>query len=378
METQGIGARMRTIGMVTGGGDAPGLNAVIRAVHRSASRRGMRVIGFRDGFDGLLHPETALILDHENTAGILGRGGTILGTSNRGSFTVKTGLGERHALDPAIVARAGATLDQLGVQALICIGGDGSLTIALALARAGINVVGVPKTIDNDISATSTSFGFDSAVSMVTEALDRLHPTAYSHRRIMVLEVMGRHAGWIGLYGGIAGGADVILIPEIPFDLAHVVDAVRARERNGRHFTMVVVAEGARPVGGTVTTRAGSSDGEAKLGGIGERVTADLERRTGKEARCVVLGHLQRGGAPTAADRVLATTLGSAAVRLVEDACFGSMVALDGFRITAVPIADAVRGLKLVPPDHFLITVARELGVSLGDEPPEPRGGTSA
>ncbi|MBI3771067.1 MAG: 6-phosphofructokinase [Deltaproteobacteria bacterium] len=355
-----------TIGIVTGGGDAPGLNAVIRAVHRAATRRGMRVVGFRDGFDGLLHPETAVVLDRANTAGILGRGGTILGTSNRGSFTVKTALGTPHTLDPSLIERVRATMHQLAVSTLVCVGGDGSLTIALQLAQAGIPVVGIPKTIDNDLSATDFTFGFDSAVAMVTEALDRLHPTAYSHRRIMVLEVMGRHAGWIALYGGIAGGADVILIPEIPFDLDVVARTVRAREDAGRHFTMVVVAEGAAPAGGEVRATL-ERDREAKLGGIGPMVTTELERRTGKEARCVVLGHLQRGGAPTNTDRVLATAFGTTAVGLVEKSCFGAMVALQGSHIVAVPIADAVGAPRRVSSDYYLLQVARDLGVSFGE-----------
>ena len=365
----GGGTTARTIGIVTGGGDAPGLNAVIRAVHRAASRRRMRVIGFCEGFEGLLHPETAIVLDYANTAGIIGRGGTILGTSNRGSFAVKTALGQSHSLDPTVVARARATLGALGVDALVCIGGDGSLTVALQLAQAGVPVVGIPKTIDNDLSATDSTFGFDSAVSMVTEALDRLHPTAYSHRRIMVLEVMGRHAGWIALYGGIAGGTDVILVPEIPFELACIADTVRARDEAGRHFTMVVVAEGAAPRGGEVIARTHPQDGEARLGGIGERITGELERLTGKEARCVVLGHLQRGGAPTATDRLLATAFGTTAVRLVEQGCFGFMVALQGSAISMVPLADAVRTLRCVPHDHYLVGVARELGISFGDTP---------
>jgi len=325
----------------------------------------MRVIGFRDGFEGLLHPEMAVVLDQNNTSGIVGRGGTILGTSNRGSFAVKVELGERQSLDAALIERVRTTLRQLGVDALICVGGDGSLTVALELAQAGIPVVGIPKTIDNDLSATDRTFGFDSAIAMVTDALDRLHPTAYSHRRIMVLEVMGRHAGWIALYGGLAGGADVILVPELPFDLAVVADAVRAREAAGRHFTLVVVAEGAAPAGGAVLATS-VANREAKLGGIGHVVADELERLTGKEARCVVLGHLQRGGAPTGGDRVLATAFGAAAVGLVEKSCFGAMVALQGTRVAAVPIADAVGVLRRVPSDHYLLQVARDLGVSFG------------
>jgi 6-phosphofructokinase 1 len=358
--------RPRTIGIVTGGGDAPGLNAVIRAVHRAASRRGMRTVGFVDGFDGLLHPETALALDYVNTAGIGCRGGTILGTSNRGRFAVKTALGQRHTLDPALIEQTRASLRQLDVDALICVGGDGSLTIALQLAEAGIPIVGIPKTIDNDLCGTDFTFGFDSATAMVTEALDRLHPTAYSHRRIMVVEVMGRHAGWIALYGGIAGGADVILMPEIPFDLDAVAAAVRARDGAGRHFTMVVIAEGAAPIGGHVLAT-GGRDREAKLGGIGPLIASELEERTGKEARAVVLGHLQRGGPPTGADRVLATAFGTIAVELVEQRQFGNMVALQGTRVVSVPITDAVAQLRRVPLDHYLLQVARDLGVSFGE-----------
>ncbi len=357
----------RTLGIVTGGGDAPGLNAVIRAVHRTAARRGFRVVGFADGFEGLLHPETAKVLDHENTAGIISHGGTILGTSNRGSFAAKVALGERRTLDTEVVARARATLATLGVDALVCIGGDGSLAIGLQLFEAGIPIVGVPKTIDNDLCATQFTFGFDSAVAMVTEALDRLHPTAYSHRRVMVLEVMGRHAGWIALFGGIAGGADAILIPEIPFDLARVAEVVRRREAHGRHFTMVVVAEGAAPAGGTVSVEQSFGDREAKLGGIGHAVCAALERLTGKESRCVVLGHLQRGGPPTGADRLLATAFGTCAVDLVEQGRFGMMVALQDMRIVTVAISDAVVALRRIPRDYCLLKVARDLGVSFGD-----------
>ncbi len=357
--------RASTIGIVTGGGDAPGLNAVIRAVHRAAARRGMRVIGFCDGFDGLLHPDTAIVLDRANTAGILGRGGTILGTTNRGSFAVKTDVATGHQLDPVLIERVQATLRQFDVGALVCVGGDGSLTVALQLYRQGIPVVGIPKTIDNDLSATDFTFGFDSAVAMVTEALDRLHPTAYSHRRVMVLEVMGRHAGWIALYGGIAGGADVILMPEIPFHFDVVAEAVLRRDQAGRHFTMVVVAEGAAPAGGHIQATAVQGR-EVRFGGIGALVTDEIERRTGKEARCVVLGHLQRGGAPTHTDRLLATTFGTMAVDLVEKRRFGSMVALQGAAIATVPIADAVGALRRVPPDYYLLRVGRDLGVSFG------------
>jgi ATP-dependent phosphofructokinase / diphosphate-dependent phosphofructokinase len=358
--------RTTTIGIVTGGGDAPGLNAVIRAVHRAASRRGMRVIGFADGYDGLLAPETARVLDYENTAGILGRGGTILGTSNFGKFVAKVGLGEGKTIDPALLAAARATLTSLGVEALVCIGGDGSMAIASQLSGAGIPTIGVPKTIDNDLAATLFTFGFESAVAVVTDALDRLHPTAYSHRRIMVVEVMGRHAGWIALYGGLAGGADVILLPEIPFDLDVVADAVRARDAAGRRFTMVVVAEGARPMGASVLTQQGGADREARLGGIGHVVTATLAERTGKEARCVVLGHLQRGGAPTSFDRVLATAFGFAAVDAIARREVGTMLALTPEGIATVPLAQAV-AVRHVPADAYLIQVARGLGVSFGE-----------
>jgi 6-phosphofructokinase 1 len=237
----------------------------------------------------------------------------------------------------------------------------------LQLFEAGIPVVGVPKTIDNDLCATEFTFGFDSAVAVVTDALDRLHPTAYSHRRIMVLEVMGRHAGWIALFGGIAGGADAILIPEIPFSIERVADVIRARESHGRHFTMVVVAEGAAPAGESIKVEQTFTDREAKLGGVGHMLAAALERITGKESRCVVLGHLQRGGAPTSPDRLLATAFGTYAVELVEQGRFGSMVALRDMRITSVPIADAVGVLRRIPPDYCLLQVSRDLGVSFGE-----------
>ncbi len=302
------------IGIVTGGGDCPGLNAVIRAVAKAASRRGWESVGILGGFEGLLEPLGCRPLDYRELAGLLTRGGTILGTSNRGRFAAKVGHGEAQRIPTEILDEAKRGCETLGLSALVTIGGDGSLSIAQQLFEHGIPVVGVPKTIDNDLAATVMTFGFDSAVACATEALDRLHTTAESHERVMVLEVMGRYAGWIAIYAGIAGGADVILIPEIPFSYESVCAKIAEREQTGRHFTIVVAAEGARAKGGGfVTTGAQKTDREARLGGIAAQVADEIERRTGKESRSMILGHLQRGGPPTNFDRALCTLFGTTA-----------------------------------------------------------------
>jgi len=356
------------IGIVTGGGDCPGLNAVIRAVAKAANRRGWEAVGILGGFDGLLDPPKYRELDYRELGGLLTRGGTILGTSNRGRFTAKVGHGESQRIPAEVLDEARRGCEALGLSALVTIGGDGSLSIALQLFEHGIPVVGVPKTIDNDLAATVMTFGFDSAVACATEALDRLHTTAESHERVMVLEVMGRYAGWIAIYAGIAGGADAILIPEIPFSYESVASKVAEREAAGRHFSIVVVAEGARPAGGSfVTTGDQRNDREARLGGIGAQVAAELERRTGKEARATVLGHLQRGGAPTNLDRALCTLFGTSAVELVAEGHFGRMVTYTGADISSVPIAEAVGHLRTVPLDGRFVRAARALGISLGD-----------
>lgn len=358
----------KRIAIVTGGGDCPGLNAVIRAAVKTACLRGWEVLGILGGYEGLLPPGNYRDLDYRAVGGLLARGGTILGTANRGRFSAKVGHGESRKLPTELLEETKRGMEQLGVSALISIGGDGSLSIAQQMHEFGIPVVGVPKTIDNDLDGTLMTFGFDSAVSCAVDALDRLHTTAESHNRVMVLEVMGRYAGWIALYSGVAGGADVILMPEIPFSYDRVCAKIDEREKRGRRFSIVVVAEGARPAGADyVTTAAQSKQGEARLGGIGAVVTAELERRTGKETRCCVLGHLQRGGSPTTFDRALCSIFGAEAVERVAAGDFGKMVAYEGARVSAIPIGDAVKKLKTVSPGGSLVRTARALGICLGD-----------
>ncbi len=356
------------IGIVTGGGDCPGLNAVIRAVAKAAAMRGWETLGIIGGYEGLLEPRQFRLLDYNALSGLLVRGGTILGTANRGKFSAKTGHGEGRQLPKELFEATREGMDALGLSALVSIGGDGSLSIALQMHEHGIPIVGVPKTIDNDLDGTLMTFGFDSAVACATDALDRLHTTAESHNRVMVLEVMGRYAGWIALYAGVAGGADVILIPEIPFAYDSICAKIHEREAKGKKFTLVVAAEGAREKNhGFVTAGAQEANREARLGGIGAVVTAELEKRTGKEARCCVLGHLQRGGSPTTFDRVLCSMFGAVAVELIAADDFGKMVAFTGQQVGSVLIADAVGRLKTVSPEGSLTRTARALGISLGD-----------
>jgi 6-phosphofructokinase 1 len=359
---------MTRIGIITSGGDAPGLNAVIRAIVKTAAIRGWETIGFVAGFEGLLNGGEYKTLNYLEMGSLLYRGGTILGTTNRGHFAAKTGHGEKQGIPADILAESKATFEKLGLSALICLGGDGSLSIAHQLYQAGIPLVGVPKTIDNDLEATMSTFGFDTAVECAVDALDRLHSTAESHDRIMVLEVMGRYAGWIALQAGIAGGADVILIPEIDYDYDVICQKVEQRAAQGKKFTIVVAAEGAKPVGGAYTVSGASGkDREAKLGGIGGVVCAEIERRTGRESRCVVLGHLQRGGAPNAFDRQLCTRFGVMAVNLIADRKFGNMVALTPSGMAPVPLIDAIARIRRVPVDGEMVKVARALGVTFGD-----------
>ncbi len=355
------------IGILNSGGDCPGLNAVIHGIVGAADQLGFEVIGFRDGFEGLLPPADFTVLKPKDTIGILKLGGTILGTTNKGHFAAKVGKGDNAQVPADIVAKAKATMDELGIGALIVVGGDGSLTTGLQLFRAGWPIIGVPKTIDNDLSATAITFGFDSAVSTVVDALDRLHTTAESHKRIMVLEVMGRHAGWIALWGGIAGGANVVLIPEIPFSFEKIVELIQQRESQGYHSTLVVVAEGAKlPEGGYVTL-AENAGGEVRLGGMGDHVANILQSLTGKETRSCTLGHLQRGGAPTALDRILGMRFGVMAVKLAAEGKFGRMVSYQSYHVDSVPIQDAVNQLRLVQPDSELVIAARAVGIGFGD-----------
>lgn len=357
------------IGIVTGGGDCPGLNAVIYAVVKAADRRGWETLGIYGGFDGLLSPVQARPMSYQEMDGLLYLGGTVLGTSNKGRFAAKVGHSETKAIDPAVLAEARRNFEALGMRALVVVGGDGSLSIGLQCMEAGIPIVGVPKTIDNDIDGTSQTFGFDSAVSFATDAIDRLRTHAQSHNRVMVVEMMGRYAGWIAAHSGIAGGASVVLIPEIPFSYETIVRKIIEREAEGKHFTMVVVAEGARQKGGDFVTHAGPEEKnrEARLGGISAVVAEEISKRTGKEVRNCVLGHLQRGGVPTTFDRLLCTRFGASAVRLIDEQKYGRMVALREPDIIDIPIAEAVGKLRTVPPDSDLIRTGRALGVCWGD-----------
>ena len=352
--------------MLTGGGDAPGLNAVIRAVVKAAHNAGVEVIGLEDSFDGLVYPEKSRRLTPRDVTGILRLGGTILGTVNRGNPFGEPITTPEGTFDYA--ERVIEMFHRTGLDALVCIGGDGTLSISYEFFKRGIPLVGVPKTIDNDIVATNSSFGFDTAVSFATDAIDRLHTTAEAHRRIMVVEVMGRYAGWIALHGGVAGGADIILIPEIPYDVEQVAQCIRERDSLGARFSIVVVAEGARPRGGQMSLVQEARGGQPeRLGGAGMRVARELEERTGKETRYVVLGHLQRGGAPTAFDRTLATRFGGKAVELLLTGQFGVMVANHPPDIVPVPLGEVVGKVRTVPLDYDLIHTARALGVSFGD-----------
>jgi 6-phosphofructokinase 1 len=335
------------IAVLTGGGDCPGLNAVIRAIVRRARTHGFECVGMREGWRGLID-DLHLPLDRETTSGILHRGGTILGTSRVNPFKVPEGLNK---------VRANMEKHRLG--AVIAIGGEGTLGAAAQLFKEGLKVVGIPKTIDNDLNGTDFTFGFDTAVMIATDAVDRLHSTAESHRRIIVCEVMGRHAGWIATYAGIAGGADVILVPEHPVDLVKVSEHIQRRQASGRTFSIIVVAEGTKIRGATsgeekvVTSGALDEAGRVRLGGIGAVIAQEVEARTGIETRVSVLGHIQRGGTPTAHDRVLATRYGVHACDMVARQEFGKMAALRGNRIISIPIEDAVRELKTVDPEFF-------------------------
>ncbi|MBX7072122.1 MAG: ATP-dependent 6-phosphofructokinase [Pirellulales bacterium] len=358
----------RRVAILTSGGDCPGLNAVIRGVAKSAHQLGYDCIGFLRGYEGLIDPVSYIALNHRNTTGILHQGGTILGSTNRGRFAATSGVDQHNAIAGDLLSAVKVTVEQLGLAGLICIGGDGSLAIAQQFHEYGIPVVGVPKTIDNDLASTAYTFGFDSAVACATDALDRLHTTAASHERVMVLEVMGRHAGWIALHAGIAGGGDVILIPEVSWNFEHVCHKILERDREGKRFTLVVVAEGARLPGGSLVAReAAPGAGQARLGGIGHTVAAEIERRLQRECRCVILGHLQRGGAPTTFDRVLATQFGAHAMRLVHHEKFGEMISFHPPHIDSVPICDAIGTLSTVDPHGAAVQAARALGICFGD-----------
>jgi 6-phosphofructokinase 1 len=357
------------IALSTGGGDAPGLNAVIRTAVLSAIDLGWDVIGIRRGFAGLMGEDQCIPLTRDSVRGIGHLGGTILRTTNRGNpfhYPVLQPDGSHIEIDRSDELLENAR--RLGIDAVITIGGDGSLSIAQRLFEKGMQIVGVPKTIDNDVSGTITTFGFDTAVNTAIEAIDKLHTTAESHDRVIVIEVMGRHAGFIALHAGLAGTADVILIPEIPYDLGRVAEKILARDRSGRHFSIVVVAEGAIAKGGAESTLGPSLPGQdRRVGGIAGRLAYDLQQLTGKETRSLVLGHLQRGGMPTGYDRLLASRFGGAAVRAAAEGRWGQMVALQSPHIVTIPFLEALREVKRVDPNHDIVLTARATGISFGD-----------
>ena len=357
------------IALSTGGGDAPGLNAVIRAAVLSAVNRGWEVIGVKKGYAGLLGEEECIPMTAATVRGIAHLGGTILRTTNRGNpFSYPVYLPDGSCVEKD---RSGELIEnarKLGIDALISIGGDGSMKIAHELCDRGMRIVCVPKTIDNDVSGTITTFGFDTAVNTALEAIDKLHTTAESHDRVIVLEVMGRHAGFIALHSGLAGTADVILIPEIPYDIDRVCEKIQARSRSGRHFSIVVIAEGAFPKGEAPAIMGKSMPGQAeRVGGVAERVAEEIQQRTKKETRSLILGHLQRGGQPTGYDRLLAVRFGGAAVRAVAEEQWDHMIALQSPHIVAVPLAEVLKAPKRVELDHDTILTARATGISFGD-----------
>lgn len=356
------------IGILTSGGDCPGLNAVIRGVSKSAFWLGYQVVGFKNGFEGLIDPIQWQLLTPEVTSGILVEGGTILGSTNKGRFGARVGKDGRAELADGILDQVAETFEKFQLEGLIVVGGDGSLSTALQFHEAGLPVVGVPKTIDNDLSCTAYTFGFNSAVLCCSDALDRLHTTAASHGRVMVLEVMGRHTGWIALHGGIAGGGDVILIPEIPWTYDNILAKIDERTRMGKNFTLVVVAEGASLPSGDLVGQE-SDNMQTKLGGIGQIVTEELDRRIEQDVRCVVLGHLQRGGGPTTFDRVLSSQYGAHAVRLIIEKKFGQMVCYDPPDILDASIEEAVGNLRTVNPDGSAVNTAKAMGICFGDTP---------
>ena len=350
----------KQIGILTGGGDAPGLNAVIRAAVRTAvGEFGMKCIGIEDSFEGILGEPRTMKLTTKSVSGILPRGGTILGTRNKGTF-VKI-IDGKPCFPELPIDEALQNLAKLEIEALIVLGGEGTLAIAEQFHKRGFPVIGVPKTIDNDLAATELTFGFMTAIDIATEALDRLHTTAASHDRVMILEVMGRHTGWIALHAGLAGSADVILIPEIPFSFDSLIQKVLAREKSGSKFTNIVVAEGAAEVGKGEMYQDKTG---MRLGGIGEHVRRMVEEITGKESRCVVLGHLQRGGSPNAFDRMLGTNFGACAVRNLANGQTGKMVALQAGTIVTAPLSEACANIKTVPVDGQLVRTARDIGIS--------------
>lgn len=361
--------KIKTVGILTSGGDCSGLNATLRACVKTLIHDyGVRVIGYRDGFRGMIENDYQE-LTFKDVSGILAIGGTILGTSNKANpfrqYQPKTG--EFKDVSKKVVADA----KKLGIDALVAIGGDGTMSMAARFTEMGLPTVGIPKTIDNDLMATDLTFGFYTAVEIVKESIDRINTTAMSHHRIMIIEVMGRYAGWIALYGGVAGGADVILIPEIPYDIDAVAEVCASRNKQGKGFTIIVIAEGAKPIGGDLVVQKVVKDSfdTLRLGGVGHVLARELEEKLPRiEIRVTILGHLQRGGSPTAFDRILSTRFGHYAAQMVMRGEFAKMVALRGDQIVSVPIAEVAGKNKFVPPDHDLILAAKSLGTSFGEK----------
>lgn len=364
-----IKKKVRKIGILTSGGDCPGLNAVIRAVTKKAiHEHGYEVTGFKDGFEGLIFNKH-LKLNERIVSGILNLGGTILGTTNRANPYKYPVESQDNISYKDLSSQAIKNLSKLRIDCLVCIGGDGTLDTAHRLSLQGVPIIGVPKTIDNDVKGTDITFGFDTAVHIATEGIDRLHTTAESQHRIMILEVMGRSAGWIALYAGLAGGGDIILLPEIPYDLSQIAQHIKGRRKNGKRFTILVVAEGARPIGGDVVVQRMVNDGSTpvRLGGVSLVIGQELERLTGIETRNVVMGHLQRGGSPSPFDRILGTQLGSKAVDFVAQGLSGCMVGVQDNHLVKVSLSKVAQGSRLVPLNHPIIQDARALGTCFGD-----------
>ena len=356
------------IAINTGGGDAPGLNAAIRAATLAALKRGWQVYGIQNGYGSLFTDTPFIKLTEENVRGITMHGGTILGTANKGNpfsmpYTKNDGTKATRDVSNRVVEAFRAH----DIDAMIAIGGDGSLSIAHRLVQKGLKIVGIPKTIDNDIFGCDVSLGFDTARSIATEAIDRITTTAESHRRLMVVEVMGRYTGWIALYSGLASTADVILLPEIPFSYDSVLHKIDARKTKDKHYTMIIVAEGAMPAGGHLVTKGKTVGQQVQLGGIGHQVATELSERTGQESRSVVLGHLQRGGSPTTYDRLISLRFGAAAIRCIEDGDFGKLVMLRNNELTRIPIRAIADKMKTVPLDSDVVQTARDIGICLGD-----------
>ncbi len=362
--------RKNRIAILTGGGDCPGMNAVIRAVaKKSILEHGLEIIGIEDGYEGVIHSRHRR-LKYDDVSGILTLGGTILGTSNTANpYRYAVRKDDKLEFDD-VSQQAITNIKRLEVDCLFCIGGDGTLSIASRLFKDGVPIIGVPKTIDNDLLGTDITVGFNSAVCVATEAVDRVHTTAQSHHRVMIVEVMGRNAGWIALQAGVAGGGDIILIPEIPYEIDPVIDKVIERNKTGKRYTIVVVAEGARPKGGDIVIKRVVEDGAepVRLGGIGSVLASQIEKMTGIESRAVIIGHLQRGGSPTPFDRILATRLGTRAVDMLERERFGDVVGVRSNSLIEIPLEDVARGQRQVPLDEPLIQSARSVGTCFGDK----------